>query len=325
MQETMFDTATDEIAKKEKQELNKALVNMVPLASKADDIFDIVKNRKPGLPTGYDTLDNILFGLQPGYHLIAARPSIGKTTLLLNMATNMSVLGHKPLVYSIEMAELSLLDRVLCSEAMVGLNQIRSRDEGFEISQETLTAIGEAQIRLAKSKMVIDYTVGLTGKKLKWIVESLYKLGKMPDAIFIDYIQYMQSGNAKSDIDKINENSQIIKDLTKIYEIPIVVAAQLNRGAEQGEGKDLDKTRPRLSDLKGSGKLEEDADTVIFLHRDRNPPDGTIMTGGEIIIAKNRNGETKIIPCDFFLPYFSISETKTIEETKNSDDESEVA
>ena len=254
-----------------------------------------------GIQTGYADLDECITGLRPGeMFVLAARPSIGKTALALNMAANMA-LRETPVsvgVFSLEMSRELLTLRFLCSEARVNLRDIR---EGA-VSRARWNEIIEAAGRLREAPICIDDTGNID------IVEMRAKARRMHrkygvQVLVVDYLQLMKSSSGPNATreNEVARNSAGIKTLAKELNVPIIVLAQLNRQAEQ-TGQ-----RPKLSHLRESGAIEQDADVVALLHRDREADAGAEGNvnemEAELIIAKHRNGPTGIIPLTFLKQY----------------------
>jgi len=253
-----------------------------------------------GLKTGYETLDRAIIGLRPGeMFVLAARPSIGKTALALNMACYIALNSQVPVgIFSLEMPAQQLVLRMLCSEARVPMSKFTRKT----LTQVEMTEVLDAGERLRKSHIIIDDTGGIDILELKAKarrMRSRHDVG----VIFIDYLQLIQTdaGRNASRENEVSKISGSIKALAKELGIPIVILAQLNRQAEQGE-------KPKLSHLRESGAIEQDADVVALLHRDREKQyqqkmDDETGIDSELIIAKNRNGATGTQELLFFPSY----------------------
>lgn len=263
-----------------------------------------------GIQTGYEDLDNIITGLRPGeMTVIASRPSIGKTALALNMALEMAVRDNPVGVgfFSLEMSAELLVLRLLCSHARVGLGDIRDG----ALSQAKWQQITESGQMLRESRIYIDDTGGLDIMEMRSRARRMKRDWDI-GIIFVDYLQLLRANLGKN-ATRENEVSRIsggIKALAKELDIPIVVLAQLNRQAEQAG------QRPRLSHLRESGAIEQDADVVALLHREREAQmegGASVMQEGmdaELIIAKHRNGPTGIVPLTF-LPRYTRFESRS--------------
>jgi replicative DNA helicase len=241
-----------------------------------------------GVPTGFNQLDNLTSGLQNSDLIIlAARPSMGKTALALNIARNAAVDGNIPVaVFSLEMSKEQLSLRMLCSEARIDSSRLRG---GF-FSMEDWHRLTDAAGILSESPIYIDDSPSLSAMEIRAKARRL-KMDKNIGLIIIDYLQLMQGRSSAERRDlEISEISRGLKALAKELELPVMALSQLNRMLEQRTDK-----RPRLSDLRESGALEQDADVVAFIYRDEvynkeddNPNRGT----AEIILSKQRNGPT---------------------------------
>jgi replicative DNA helicase len=249
-----------------------------------------------GVPTGFSRLDNLTSGFQNSDLIIlAARPSMGKTALALNIARNAAVDSNIPVaVFSLEMSKEQLSLRMLCSEARIDSSRLRG---GF-FSMEDWHRLTDAAGILSESPIYIDDSASLTAMEIRAKARRL-KMDKNIGLIIIDYLQLMQgrASAERRDIE-ISEISRSLKALAKELDLPVLALSQLNRMLEQRTDK-----RPRLSDLRESGALEQDADVVAFIYRDEvynkeedNPNKGV----AEILLSKQRNGPTGDIHLSFF-------------------------
>jgi len=240
-----------------------------------------------GISTGFKDLDNILSGLQKSDLIIlAARPSVGKTTLALDIA-RLTALQHNKAVgiFSLEMSAQQLVDRMLSAESRVDAWRIRT-GKGLHIEHD-FGRIRDAMDRLAKSKIYIDDQAGNSIVRMKAIARR-WKAEKKLDLIVVDYLQLMTtSKNYDSMVNQVTEISRSLKSLAKELDVPVLALSQLSRAVESRGGK------PRLSDLRDSGSIEQDADVVMFIHRDDKGKDESEKTNiAEILIEKHRNGPT---------------------------------
>jgi len=242
-----------------------------------------------GLSTGYLKLNNITSGLQKSDLIIlAARPSMGKTALALNIARNVAVEERKPVaVFSLEMSNEQLSMRLLTSEARIDSNRLRT---GF-ISQEDWQNATDAAGVLNELPIFIDDAPNITAMEIRAKARKLYKRHNELGLIIIDYLQLMKPPFKSDRRDlEIAEISRSLKALAKELAVPVMALSQLNRMLEQRADK-----RPMLSDLRESGALEQDADIVAFIYRDEvynKEPDNPKKGTAEVIVAKNRNGAT---------------------------------
>ena len=253
-----------------------------------------------GLASGYHQLDELTSGFQKGEMIVlGARPSMGKTSLLLNMAEHMAVVEKEPVVvFSMEMSKGQLAQRLLASNARYGLRQMR---RGM-ISPEDWSLLKQSAGDLGASPLLIDDTPTLTSLQLRAKARRL-KAAHNVKCVFVDYLQLMTyHGRADSRQQQITEMSRDIKALARELEAPIVCAAQLNRGPA-----DRASQRPRMSDLRESGAIEQDADVICLLHNEdyyhRGETGWTPKGVTELIIAKQRNGPTGSVQLVFCPDY----------------------
>ena len=253
--------------------------------------LELLYNQKEGItgvPSGFAELDLRTAGFHNSELIIlAARPAMGKTAFALNIATNVATRSNIPvLLFSLEMSKEQLVNRILCSEAMVDSNKLKTG----KIEENDWVKIVEALGPLSESEMYIDDTAGISITEIRAKARKL-KLEKNIGLIVIDYLQLIQgSGNRRngSREQEISEISRSLKILAKELNIPVIALSQLSRAAEQRNDH-----RPMLSDLRESGSIEQDADIVMFLYRDDYyNPDSEEKDISEVIIAKHRAGST---------------------------------
>ena len=256
------------------------------LISTFEKIEELFKNhgRIEGVPTGYTELDDLLTGLHGGeLVLIAARPSMGKTSIGMNFIENAAIrAGKAAAVFSLEMPAEQLAMRMLCTEALVDMQKVRRG----QLSDEDWLRLSEAMIKIGPSSLYVDATPGITVSEMRSKARRL-QLEHGLDVILIDYISLMTaSGKFGSRQEEVASISRALKALAIELNVPIIALQQLSR-APTGRSNH----RPVLSDIRDSGAIEQDADVVMFLHReeyfDPNTPDKNIA---ELIIAKQRNG-----------------------------------
>lgn len=259
---------------------------LVESFSKLEELYNR-KQHITGVPTGFGDLDYKTAGLHGSeLILVAARPAMGKTAFALNIATNAALRGNVPVaVFSLEMSKDQLVNRILCSEAMVDSNKIRTGkvEEGDWV--KLAGAIGP----LSESEIYIDDTPGISIMEIRTKCRKL-KMEKNIGLIVIDYLQLIQ-GNSKragSREQEISEISRSLKILAKELDVPVIALSQLSRAVEQRPDH-----RPMLSDLRESGAIEQDADIVMFIYRDDYyNKESEKKDIAEIIIAKHRGGST---------------------------------
>ncbi len=239
-----------------------------------------------GLPTGFTDLDYKLSGLH-GSDLIfiAARPSMGKTALALNMAEYMAFKKNKSVaIFSLEMSKTQLMNRLFAMEARVNSQNLRTGNLKDEEWSSLINSAGE----IGDSRLMIDDTPGITVGEMRSKLRK-YKLEHGLDVVFIDYLQLMSGTSKKNESrqQEVSEISRSLKALARELEVPVVALSQLSRSPDQRTSDH----RPMLSDLRESGSIEQDADVVMFIYRDDYYNKDTEKKGiAEIIIAKQRNG-----------------------------------
>ena len=242
------------------------------------------KGEITGVSSGIKDLDAKTSGFQKGdMVLIAARPSMGKTTFSLNIAENAALKeGKSVVIFSLEMSKEQLAYKLLCSQANVDMLKLRTGN----LDDDDWERIARATGPLSKAKIYIDDTAGITVMEMRSKCRKI-KMEHGIDMILIDYLQLM-SGSSGNDNrqQEVSEISRSIKALAKEMECPVIALSQLSRAPEQRADH-----RPMLSDLRESGSIEQDADVVMFLYRDEYYNKETEEKNiGECIIAKQRNG-----------------------------------
>jgi replicative DNA helicase len=256
-------------------------------------------SRFAGVPTGFQDLDELLSGLQKGNLIIvAARPGVGKSAFVTNLARNVAVDAGEPVVmFSLEMSRFEIGMRLLCGEARVPWDRVRSG----RVATEEWTRLAEAAEVLHEAPMFIvdsgNVTIVDIRAKARRFRSSRQGLG----VIVVDYLQLM-SGHTRFDNrqQEVAEISRSLKLLAKELDIPVIAVSQLNRNPETRADK-----RPQLSDLRESGSLEQDADIVMFIHRDDSDDRPEVKGKADIVVAKHRNGPTATIPLTF-LPQITL-------------------
>lgn len=260
-----------------------------------------------GLPTGFVDFDNLTSGLHGSdFIILAARPSMGKTALALNIVQNVAIRSGRQTdgkpkvvaVFSLEMSKEQLVQRMLCAEANIDSQRLRIgelRDEDWAQLINTADELSAAQI-------YIDDTAGITAMEMRSRARRL-KASHGLDLIVVDYLQLMQgSGKRNTSGDRqqeVSEISRALKALARELDVPIIALSQLSRGVEARQVK-----RPMLSDLRESGSLEQDADVVAFLYReDYYNPETENQNITEWIIAKHRNGPIGTVNLFFHKQY----------------------
>lgn len=241
-----------------------------------------------GIPTGFHALDNKLSGLQPSDLIIlAARPSMGKTSLALDIARQAAVKHGIPVgIFSLEMSSQQLIDRMLAAEAQVDAWKLRT---GKLTNEKDFDRIRDSLDRLSNAPIYVDDQPGNNIIKMRSVARRL-KSEKGLGLIIVDYLQLMtptQSKNNDNVVQQITEISRSLKQLARELDVPVLALSQLSRAVEQRGGK------PRMSDLRDSGSIEQDADVIMFIHREDKYDKESDKKGiAEIIIDKHRNGPT---------------------------------
>ncbi len=281
--------------------------SLTAVSAVATEVFEVLQERFArqsditGVSTGYLDLDKKTAGLQPGDLIIlAARPSMGKTALALNLAANAAMRAEPKAavaVFSLEMTTISLVIRLLSSEGRVRSDFLRTG----KLPSSDWNKLGNAAERLNSSKLFIDDTPAITLSQVRSKCRRM-KSKEGLDLVVIDYLQLMRGPKADSREQEIASISRGLKELAKELSVPILALSQLNRSVEQRKDK-----RPMLSDLRESGAIEQDADIIMFIHReDRAGGDNAAAAQeglAEVIIAKQRNGPTGTVELVFFEEY----------------------
>ena len=277
--------------------------------------YELIEKREgshvTGLATGYYELDDLTCGLQSGEMIIVAgRPSMGKTSLALNIAEHLGVVEKIPVgVFSLEMGKQQLAERFLCSIGEVDSQKVR---KGM-LSTEDYETLKAASGELYDAPIYIDDSASLTPLELRAKARRLKSQHRIR-CIIVDYLQLMHlGGRVESRQQEITTISRYIKALARELNVPVVVLSQLNRSPEGREGH-----RPRMSDLRESGSIEQDADVVMLLHREdyyhRGEKDYEPNNRAELIIAKQRNGPTDTVQLVFREKYTRFENASHIEQ-----------
>ena len=254
-----------------------------------------LKTKLTGISTGFQMLDDKIGGFNKSNLIIlAARPAMGKTSLALNIAQNSALKsGAKVAIFSLEMSKEEIANRVWFSEALIENNKIRKGEMQAEDWAQLVTAITV----LAKAKIFIDDTAAITAMEIRAKCRRLAAEHGL-DMIIIDHIQLMESPRKTSNRQQeITEISRSLKMIAKDLDLPVMALSQLSRASANRPDKSK---RPVLTDLRESGAIEQDADIVLMLHREDYYDEDTEFPGeAELIIAKNRSGDTGIVPLKF--------------------------
>ncbi|MCZ6485813.1 MAG: replicative DNA helicase [Acidobacteria bacterium] len=254
-----------------------------------------------GIPTGFHQLDQLTSGLRPSEMIVvAARPGLGKTSLVVNIAQTAASEHQKVVgIFSLEMAAQQLVTRMLCSEARVDSHKMRS---GY-LSKDDWKRLAKTMSKLARAQIFIDDSAGISVVEMRSKARRL-KAEHGLDLLIVDYLQLMSGTSSSSRVrfenrqQEISTISRSLKGLAKELNIPLIAVSQLSRAPEQRKGDH----RPQLSDLRESGSIEQDADLVLFLYREdlykkeEDPDEEGIV---QLIIGKQRNGPTGVIKLAF--------------------------
>ena len=257
-----------------------------------------------GVPCGFRELDRLTSGFQPGNLVIlAARPSMGKSALALCIAANLGVRESTPVaLFTLEMSKSEVTQRLMCSEAKVESQRVRSG----KLTQEDWPRLTAACDKLMKAPIYVDDTGSITMMELRSKARRLKSREPNLGLIVVDYLQLMTSGSsAENRVQEVSQISRHLKVLARDLDVPILALSQLSRAVEQRHDK-----RPILSDLRESGSIEQDADLVFFVYRDEyyNGDESDQQGLAELILAKHRNGPTDSIKLSFLKRYAKFSD-----------------
>lgn len=266
-----------------------------------------------GIPTGFTDLDYKMAGLQNSdFILVAARPSMGKTAFVLNIAQYVSVKHeYYTAIFSLEMSKLQLVNRVISMESRVDSKNIRTGN----LSPAEWGSVAEGASRIGNSHLIIDDTPGISIGDLRSKCRKLKSENKL-DLIMIDYIQLMSGGGkSESRQQEVSEISRALKGLARELNVPVIALSQLSRAVESRPDK-----RPMLSDLRESGAIEQDADVAMFIYRDEYYNKDSDRKGiAEIIIAKQRNGPVGTVEL-VWLPDLTKFANASLDKHKNNEE-----
>jgi replicative DNA helicase len=256
-----------------------------------------------GVPSGYRDLDRLTSGFQPGnLVVVAARPSMGKSAFGLGVATNLAVRHGVPVaVFTLEMSKAEVTQRLMCSEAKVESQRLRTG----RLAPEDWPRLTTACDKLAKAPIFVDDTGSVTMMEIRSKARRLKSKQPELGLVVVDYLQLMTSGTtAENRVQEVSQISRSLKLLARDLELPILAMSQLSRAVEQRHDK-----RPILSDLRESGSIEQDADLVAFLYRDDYYDEDSQQPGiAEVILAKHRNGPTDTVKLSFLKRYAKFAD-----------------
>jgi replicative DNA helicase len=256
-----------------------------------------------GTPSGYRDLDRLTSGFQPGnLVIVAARPSMGKSALGLCIAANLAVrVGIPVALFTLEMSKAEVTQRLMCSEAKVESQRLRSG----KLAVDDWPRLTAACDKLAKAPVYVDDTGSITMMELRSKARRLKSREPGLGLIVVDYMQLMTSGTTvENRVQEVSQISRQLKVLARDLDIPILAMSQLSRAVEQRHDK-----RPILSDLRESGSIEQDSDLVLFVYRDEYYNDESDQQGlAELILAKHRNGPTDMVKLSFLKRYAKFAD-----------------
>jgi replicative DNA helicase len=289
--EKTLDEAEQKIFSVSKKHIRQDFTPIKPILEEAFDRIDELhknKGKMRGIPTGFTDLDNILSGLQESNLVIlGARPSVGKSSLAMDLARHAAIKEKVPVgIFSLEMSKGEVIDRLICAEANIDLWKLRTGKLSSTGENDDFSKIGHAMGVLSEAPIFIDDSATINVMAMRTMarrLQSEHGLGM----IIVDYLQLMEGrGNTDNRVQEVSEISRSLKGLARELNIPIVALSQLSRGIESRTDQ-----RPKLSDLRESGSIEQDADVVLFIYReDKVKSDSENKNIAEILVAKHRNG-----------------------------------
>lgn len=320
--ERLLDQSEQRLFSVSQKYLKRTFVPITDVLAEAFDRIDELhkeSGKLRGVPTYFNDLDNLLAGLQKSDLIIlAARPSVGKTTLALDIARNVAIKAKEPVgIFSLEMSKEQLVDRLLCSEAGVDLWKMRTGKLSDHGENDDFTRINHAMGLLSEAKIYIDDSANSNVMEIRTKARRLQTEHGL-SLIVIDYLQLMEGrSRTENRVQEVSEISRNLKAIARELNVPVLALSQLSRGVEQ-----RDSHIPRLSDLRDSGSIEQDADVVMFIYREKMynqdlPPDKASLA--DIIIAKHRNGPTgriKLFFDEHNVTFKSVEKKVTDEEIK---------
>ena len=295
-----YQETVEAIQRLENELMDRDENSMRNIVSKTIDYIDDVSVNGTGLSSGFESLDALTSGFRPGsLNVLAGRPSMGKSTLALNIATHLSN-AKNVLFFSLEMSQVQLMLKIVSGETNIPLYKIERNelsDNEEEIFYKALAQAGN------KSMSIVDRG-GLSVKDVSSIARKMNVERKI-DMLVIDYLQLMRYDKGR-EISELGNITRELKYLSKELQIPVILLSQLSRGVESRENK-----RPYMSDLRSSGEIEQDADIVMFIYRDDYYNKDTPDTGlAELIVAKNRMGQIGFVKCEFHGDYSKFKDVE---------------
>ncbi len=293
----LLENAEQELFSVSQKYIKQDLTSVEEILSESFDRLDELHKDKGalrGIPTGFKGMDNMLAGLQPSDLIIlAARPSMGKSTLVMNIAHNVATQAKQSvLVFSLEMSKEQLVDRLLAAEAGIDAWNIRTGN----LSDADFEKLGQAMGTLSEAQIFIDDTPGITALEMR--TKARREQHKRPlGLIIVDYLQLMSGSSSTGDnrVQEISEISRGLKAMARELNVPIIALSQLSRSVENRSPQ-----IPQLADLRESGSIEQDADVVLFIYReDYYNPETERQHITDVLIKKHRNGPTGTVELYF--------------------------
>lgn len=290
--DTVLDAVSSEVFKLAERRISNPIQS---LGQVAHDVYESIQDKgNRGVETGFWDLDDMLNGLQPGEMLIvAARPSMGKTAFSMNVIQQVAQQMIPTAVFSLEMSCQQLAQRMLCSISGVSQDKVRKG----QLSNTEYHDLAKTVLQLRKLPVFVDDSPQLTILDFRTKARQLKRKHDI-QVIMIDYMQLMDNPGPESRQQQISEISRGIKAVARELKVPVIALSQLNRASENREGH-----RPRMSDLRESGSIEQDADVVMLLHREdyyhQTEPNYAPTNIAEVIVAKQRNGPTGTVELIF--------------------------
>ena len=293
-----YQETIDQIQSLEGEMSDQSEHSMKSIVGKTIEYIDNVNEHGTGLSSGFESLDALTSGFRAGsLNVLAGRPSMGKSTLALNIANHLSTTKNV-LFFSLEMSQVQLMMKMVSCDSNIPLTKV----EKGSLNDDEQTNFYESLAKAGNKNMNIIDKSGLSVKNIFSTAKKLNSDKKI-DIILIDYLQIMKYDKGR-EVSELGNITRELKYLAKDLEIPIILLSQLSRGVEQRENK-----RPFMSDLRSSGEIEQDADMIMFVYRDDYYHDDSPDRGqAELIVAKNRMGQIGFVKCDFDGNYSRFSD-----------------
>jgi replicative DNA helicase len=287
-----LDTAEQRVLEVGERDIGRDFVEIGQIIDDHFEKLDQKNSDEDTVYTGYHELDRLTTGFHPSeFIIVAGRPSMGKTSFCLNVVQHAAVAGKRIAIFSLEVSKDQLVQNLLCGFSRVDAHRLRQRS----LSNSQWQDLIEGASRLRQTKIHVDDTPGLTPLALKAKARRLHSRAPL-DMIVVDYLQLMEMGGSESRQQEISAVSRALKALGRELSLPVITISQLSRGVETREDH-----RPRLSDLRESGAIEQDADLVLLLYRPEyyKPENEELKGKAEVIIAKQRHGPTDRVDLAF--------------------------